>query len=262
MENDEEIIRLEIKTDIKVVHRQARWAGIEPGMRVADIGCGPGKTSRALWDLVGPGGEVVGIDIAPQRVEYAKEKYAAQGLRFEHRNAIKPLDDLGVFDLVWVRFLLEYHRSGSFRIVQNLSRITRPGGIICLIDLDHNCLNHFGLPERLSGALRGIMGRVEQNADFDPHVGIKLYSFLYDLGYEAIDVMMAPHHLIFGELNEVDAFNWTKKVEVAAKNSGYPFEEYPGGYEAFFADFKSFFADPRRFTYTPLIACRGRKPRE
>jgi SAM-dependent methyltransferase len=260
MENDEEIVRLEIKTDIEAVHRQARWAGLEPGMRVADIGCGPGKTSRALLDLVGPGGEVVGIDIALQRIAYAQEKYGTAGLRFEHRNAIDPLDDLGSFDFVWVRFLLEYHRNCSFKIVQNLSGITNPGGVMCLIDLDRNCLNHFGLPQKLSEALMGIMQRVEQYANFDPYVGIKLYAFLYDLGYEAIDVRMEPHHLIFGELNEVDAFNWTKKVEVAAKNSGYPFEQYPGGYDAFFEDFKAFFAHPRRFTYTPLIACRGRKP--
>jgi SAM-dependent methyltransferase len=260
MENDEEIVRLEIKTDIAVVRRQACWAGIQAGMRVADIGCGPGKTSRALWDLAGPAGEVIGIDIAPQRVAYATEKYAVPGLRFEHRNAIKPLDDMGPFDFVWVRFLLEYHRSRSYRIVQNLSRVIKPGGILCLIDLDYNCLNHFGHTERLAGALRGVIERVEQYADFDPYVGIKLYSYLYDMKYDDIDVTMAPHHLIFGELNEVDAFNWTKKVEVAAKNSGYAFEEYPGGYAEFFEEFKTFFADPRRFTYTPVIACRGRKP--
>ncbi len=261
MENDEEIVRLEIKTDIQAVHRQALWAGIKPGMRVADVGCGPGKTSRALFDLVQPGGgEVVGIDIAPQRIEYAREKYGTAGLTFLQRNAIKPLDDLGHFDFVWARFLLEYHRDFSFQIVQNLSCIAKPGGIICLIDLDHNCLNHFGCSERLSKAIRGVMRRVEETADFDPHVGIKLYSFLYDLAYEKLDVSMAPHHLIFGELNEVDAFNWTKKVEVAAKNSGYSFEDYPGGYDEFVEEFKIFFADPRRFTYTPLIACRGIKP--
>jgi ubiquinone/menaquinone biosynthesis C-methylase UbiE len=94
MENDEEIIRLEIKTDIKIVHQQARWAGIKPGMRVADIGCGPGKTSRALLDMVKPDGEVVGIDIAPQRIQFAREKYGTEGLNFEHRNAIEPLEDL------------------------------------------------------------------------------------------------------------------------------------------------------------------------
>ncbi|MBW7943292.1 MAG: methyltransferase type 11, partial [Candidatus Kuenenia stuttgartiensis] len=38
MENDEEALRLDIKTDTSVVEKQALWAGIETGMRVADIG--------------------------------------------------------------------------------------------------------------------------------------------------------------------------------------------------------------------------------
>ncbi len=67
---------------------------------------------------------------------------------------------------------------------------------------------------------------------------------MYGLEYEAIDVTMTAHHLIFGEFNEIDAFNWTKKVAVGARNSGYAFEEYPGGYD----EFSRVFADPRRFT--------------
>jgi hypothetical protein len=47
---------------------------------------------------------------------------------------------------------------------------------------------------------------------------------------------------------------------VAAQNSGYGFEGYPGGYGEFLEEFRTFFADPRRFTYTPVICCRGQKP--
>jgi hypothetical protein len=70
---------------------------------------------------------------------------------------------------------------------------------------------------------------------------------------------MAPHHLIFGEATEIDTFNWKKKVEIAVKRSGYQFKEFKGGYEEFFEEFTRFFSDPRRFTYTPLISCKGRK---
>ena len=37
-------------------------AGIGPGMRVLDLGCGVGDVSLLLADLVGPTGEVVGVD--------------------------------------------------------------------------------------------------------------------------------------------------------------------------------------------------------
>jgi hypothetical protein len=57
-------------------------------------------------------------------------------------------------------------------------------------------------------------------------------------------------------------FNWTKKAELAGRLSGYAFEEYEGGFEEFIREVKSVFADPRTFTYTPLVVCRGRKPRQ
>ena len=87
-----------------------------------------------------------------------------------------------------------------------------------------------------------------------------LYSYLYDLGFRDIDAKIAHDHVIFGELQEKDAFNWLKKLE-AARKSGFTFDEYAGGYDEFAADFLSFFADPRRFTYSPVIVCCGVKPR-
>jgi SAM-dependent methyltransferase len=259
MESDEETLRLDLKTDGKTVENQAIWAGIKPGMRVADLGYGSGKTTSYLHKLVQPNGEVVGVDIAEDRIKYAKKHYRKQGIEYILRDIRNPLDDLGMFDFIWVRFVLEYYRSESFNIVKNISSILNPGGIICLIDLDYNCLNHFGLSKRLKRTIYGLTRAMEKNADFDPFVGIKLYSFLYDLGYQDIDVNLAPHHLIFGKLNERDAFNWTKKLEVAVKRLGYEFKEYKGGYEEFFEEFTRFFSDPRRFTYTPLISCKGRK---
>jgi len=260
MENEEESLRLEMKTVDSLTEQQAKWAGLKPGMRVADIGCGTGKTTAHLHQMVQPGGEAVGIDASKERNEYAKKKYGNLGIQFSCQDVFSPLEGLGEFDFIWVRFFLEYHRSKSFDIVKNLTNILKPGGIICLIDLDYNCLNHYGQSERLKKALAGVVELLEKNADFDPYIGIKLYSYLYDLEYKNIDVHLTSHHLIYGELSETDNFNWTTKVEVAGKNSGYPFDEYDGGYEEFFEEFKSFFKDPRRFTYTPVISCRGVKP--
>ncbi|MBT1073198.1 class I SAM-dependent methyltransferase [Geobacter chapellei] len=259
MEHEEEAQRLDLKTDRASVNRQALWAGIRPGMRVADIGCGSGKTTHYLHQLVQPGGEAVGIDASAARIEHAEQQYREEGVRFVCKDFYQPLLELGRFDFIWVRFVLEYHCSHSREIVGNLVEILKPGGILCLIDLDHNCLNHFGLSPRLDRAIHGIMGRLEKMQDFDPYTGRKLYSYLYDMGLKEIAVEMSAHHLIYGPLNKVDAYNWTMKVEVAAKNSGYAFDEYPGGFEEFQEEFRAFFADPRRFTYTPLIACRGIK---
>jgi SAM-dependent methyltransferase len=260
MEGAHEALRLDLKTDPRVVETQARWAGIKPGMRIADLGCGAGKTTFHLNKLVQPSGTTVGIDISPQRIEYAQTHYRDHGIEFGIGDVREPLDHLGRFDFIWVRFVLEYYLRESFDIVKNISKILKPGGIMCLIDLDCNCLRYFGLPARLDRAVRGVMLRLEKNLNFDPYAGIKLYSFLYDLDYKDIDIQLSPHNLIFGALKENEKYNFMKKAQIAGKKSGYPFEEYGGKFEEFIEEFMVFFRDPRVFTYTPLVVCRGCKP--
>ena len=260
MESKQEIERLERKTNIESVQQQARWAGLQPGMRVADIGCGSGKTTYALYQAVLPGGQAVGLDLSRERLAFAVDKYKAAGLEFVCQDVSESLDELAPFDFIWIRFFLEYHRTNAFRLVKHIVNVLKPGGILCLIDLDYNCLSHFEMPLRLDQTLRGIMEKAEREIDFDSRMGIKLYSFLYDLGFQDINVSLDAHHLIYGELKEVDAFNWAQKVDIAARRSGYSFVAYPGGFDEFKEEFHSFFSDPRRFTYSPIILCRGYKP--
>jgi hypothetical protein len=104
------------------------------------------------------------------------------------------------------------------------------------------------------------MSLLEEKYDFDPYAGRKLYSYLYDLGYEEIQLDLVPHHLIYGKVCDVDAYNWMKKLEVVSEKVREIFEYYPGGYTGFHSDFIHFFNDPRRFIYTPLILCKGMKP--
>ncbi len=260
MENDQEALRLDVKTDADAVERQALWAGIQPGMRVADLGCGAGKTTFHLNRLAQPGGRTVGVDIAPQRIEYARTHYHDSNIEYVTADIRDPLDDLGRFDFIWVRFVLEYYLNGSFDIAKNIFKNLNPGGVLCLIDLDCNCLRYFGLPDRLGKAVENVMGCLTKNCNFDPYVGVKLYSFLYDLGLKDININLSPHNLIFGNLKDNEKFNWVKKAEIAGRNSGYSFEEYGGDFDSFMEEFQVFFHDPRIFTYTPLIACRGVKP--
>ena len=259
MENKDECLRLDLKTDYTRLQSQALWAGLKEGMSVADIGCGSGITSSFLKRIVGKTGNVTGIDGSKDRINYARNTYGEDGLEFIHLDMNNSLDQLKRFDFIWVRFFLEYHKQNSLEIVKKLKEKLNPKGIICLIDLDNNSLNHYGLSSRLESTMIKLSKIIEEHGDFDPYAGRKLYSYLYDLGFKNIQLTMNAHHLIYGDLMRVDKFNWTKKIEVAAKKSGYSFDQYSDGYEGFFNEFKTFFADPRRFTYTPIISCKGTK---
>ena len=260
MESPDETLRLDLKADPEILKKHAIWAGIKPGMRVADLGCGPGKTTFYLNKLVAPNGSAVGIDISKQRIDYAQAHYKDVGLEFLLGDIRKPLNHIDSFDFIWIRFVLEHFKKNSFEIVKNISSSLKPGGILCLVDLDFNCLIHHGLPSRLEKALFGVMDLLEEKANFDPYAGRKFYSYLYDLGFEEINVDVTTHHLIFGALKENDKRNWLYKVEVAAQKSGYPFTEFSGGFKEFKDEFIKFFLDPRRFTYTPIVLARGCKP--
>jgi len=260
MESEEEAVRLDLKTDRLVVEEQAMWAGMKEGMRVADVCCGSGKTTAVLHELSQPGGTILGLDGSPSRIDYANTHYKNPGIEFLCRDIREPLNDLGVFDFVWIRFVIEYHRKNSARLVEQISHIVKPGGILCLIDLDYNCMSHWGIPERLEKTLFELMAMLEQSADFDPYAGRKLYSYLYRLGYNEIRVSLQAHHLIYGNLKDLDAYNWIKKIEKASKKVGFAFTGYEGGYKEFFGEFMQFFSDPGRFSYTPVISVRGQKP--
>jgi 2-polyprenyl-3-methyl-5-hydroxy-6-metoxy-1,4-benzoquinol methylase len=61
-----------------------RLAGLRPGMRVLDIGCGPGDVSFVAARLVAPSGCVIGVDAAPEMVELARTRAAEKGLAAVH----------------------------------------------------------------------------------------------------------------------------------------------------------------------------------
>ena len=172
----------------------------------------------------------------------------------------EPMKNIGTFDVIWVRFVLEYNRKESHEIVRYLKDLLRPGGCVCLLDLDYNCLSHYELPAPMGVILPKLMDYLDEAYNFDTFAGRKLYSYLYDHHFENIQVELMAHHLIYGQAREADIFNWLKKIEVSADKLRTLFAGYPGGPEAFKVDFKKFFLDPRRFTYTPLIMCKGRKP--
>jgi len=64
--------------------RLIRESGIRPGMRVLDLGAGPGDVAFLVAEAVGPSGSVVGVDREERSVELAKRRSA------ETRSQVRP----------------------------------------------------------------------------------------------------------------------------------------------------------------------------
>jgi ubiquinone/menaquinone biosynthesis C-methylase UbiE len=64
------------------LHRRVvEVAGMGPGERALDVGCGPGRLVIAASMVAGPPGEVCGIDPAPEMIALARQKATRAGVR-------------------------------------------------------------------------------------------------------------------------------------------------------------------------------------
>jgi SAM-dependent methyltransferase len=74
------------------------------GWECLDIGCGPGGITDLLGARVGPAGRVVGLDMNPAFLEYARRN-APANVEFCHGDAYTTNLPGGSFDLVHMRFV-------------------------------------------------------------------------------------------------------------------------------------------------------------
>jgi 2-polyprenyl-3-methyl-5-hydroxy-6-metoxy-1,4-benzoquinol methylase len=114
-----------------------RLAGLRPGMRVLDVGCGPGDVSFVAARLVGPQGAVIGIDAADDIIELASARAAEQGLtsvRFEQTTVGDLTLDEPV-DAVIGRLIL-MHLPDPVATLRQLAGLVRPGGFIAFSEFD------------------------------------------------------------------------------------------------------------------------------
>ena len=61
----------------RTVADMLRLLDVSPGQRVLDVGSGSGWTTALLGHLVGPSGEVVGVELEPSLVEFGTANLAA-----------------------------------------------------------------------------------------------------------------------------------------------------------------------------------------
>ena len=112
-------------------------AGIRPGMRVLDVGCGSGDVAFLAANLVGLSGEVVGVDRERKAVDWAKARTHSQGMtnvKFVKGDPAEMEFDRG-FDAIVGRLVLMYYPD-PIDALRKLTRHVRPEGLIVLQELD------------------------------------------------------------------------------------------------------------------------------
>ena len=117
---------------------------LAPGMRLLDVGCGPGSVTLDLARLVCPG-QVVGCDNAPDALDAARAAAVQRGdaeTRFVVGDALDlPFDD-GSFDVVHAHQVL-HHVNDPVQALREMARVARVGGWVAAREADYGAMVWF-----------------------------------------------------------------------------------------------------------------------
>jgi SAM-dependent methyltransferase len=110
---------------------------LQPGERVVDIGCGAGIDSLIAAHMVGPTGQVIGVDMTPAMLEKARASAAEAHatnveFRFGYGEAL-PVED-GWADVVISNGVLNLMPDKP-KALQEMARVLKPGGRLQIGDI-------------------------------------------------------------------------------------------------------------------------------
>lgn len=168
---------------------QSSLAGIRD---ILDIACGPGGWALELASM-SRHIHLVGIDISPKMIEYAKALAKAQKLEnveFLVMNALKPLAfPNDSFDIVNARFIYAFMPPAAWpELIRECLRVCRPGGIIRLTEAE-SAISNGPATEKMIGMFNLTMKLAGQSLSPEGrHAGIApmLERFLRDAGCENV----------------------------------------------------------------------------
>lgn len=158
-------------------------AGIKPGMKVLDAGCGAGDVTLIACEIVGPSGSVVGVDKDPELIETARRRARDEGFN-NVRFANGDLDTVALddnFDAIVGRLILMYMPEPE-RTIKKLLGHLLPNGIVAFQEADWT-----NKPASLPVAphaeqLYEWLLRCFQVAGVETQMGLKLYRTFIEAG--------------------------------------------------------------------------------
>jgi len=165
-------------------------AGIGRGLRVLDLGCGAGDVTFLVAELVGPAGNVIGIDKSGQAIETARARAAAIGLTnvaFMQRELAEISLDEPV-DAIVGRFILLY-ASDPAALLRRVAIHLRPGGVVAFQEMDMTGVRSFPRAPLFEENRQRVVETFRRGG-VDTEMGLRLHSTFVGAGLPAPEMLM------------------------------------------------------------------------
>lgn len=256
--SDDEIARYRSMAERARLQESGAWeaAGVLPGARVADVGCGAGLVLCELARAVGPGGEAVGVEREPGTIDAAKQIIAREGIsnaRVVHGDAAATGLESGTFDVVMMRHVLAHNGGREADIIAHLAGLVLPGGSVYLVDVDVTAFRVFP-PSPDLAEMAERYGDLHAQLGNDLSVGIRLSHLLLEAGLELTD-----REAVFQILERGSDFRgpaWAARTAMISAGVA-----TDADFERWEAAFQKEAATPGlKLAYVPVFRATGRKP--
>jgi ubiquinone/menaquinone biosynthesis C-methylase UbiE len=180
------------------VLRSHRWRTVDnsaaylrphlgPGLRLLDVGCGPGALTLDMARHV-PRGHVVALDRAEGVLDEARRTLAGSETSVEVLAGdiyAMPFDD-AAFDVVHAHQVLQ-HLTDPVRALRELRRVCTPDGIVAVRDSDYGSFRWFPEDPRLSAWLRMYIEAAQSMGAY-PDAGRRLLDWTRAAGFRDVTV--------------------------------------------------------------------------
>lgn len=257
LDSANECERLERQGVLDGLERHLRHLPRLPRARVLDAGCGSGAMARLIASSH-PEWDVVGLDVNPNYIAYARDRAKAaslDNLSFEHGDLQALSFAAASFDVVWSRFVLYFLPQPEIAIAE-FKRILRPGGEI-VIAL-HNWSTLIDYPEDLD--LRRRRMRVFSSIA-DMHLAQKMPSILSAGGFHdvSVEIELDRVYSAIGSIGPEARRNYVEVLEAgierAVESVGNRSEA-----ERFVSDLLVYLDRPDTYTYSLLWTIKCQTP--
>jgi len=154
---------------------------LRPGVRLLDVGCGPGTITADFARRLGPSA-VLGIDASADVIAEAQRDHP--GVSFATGDVYRLDFSEAAFDIVHAHQVLQ-HLADPVAALKEMRRIVRPGGIVAVRDCDYGSFTWYPADGRLVRWL-ALYQEIARANRGEPDAGRHLLSWARQVDFDRI----------------------------------------------------------------------------